>query len=1363
MAISLKTAGTWARVVTDPSSVTIPGTPAAGDRMFLFATWKDFAITVADPTNWTPIGTVFSDGSTPAGNGVGSVSNMVWYRDWESGDANPSLNWSTAPTEAHAVVMLWTKGATQTWDTPVRADAAMTNWTTTPQTCTDNTTTVIPNSSVVMGLIGVRDDSATFTRPTDAIAVNEGTVTWNGNHVESPAANFSSTTGQDMSGDLGYRLVTTGATATLQLKSTALTAAETGAATWIVQAIAPIIGEVNLPITAQLNLNNQLLVAGPSEFVSTVNLTPNGTEIEGGKSPFVSTVNLNLSAGKVQSGEFSFVSTSKFSKSPGLKFASGALIWLTTDVATTIYTISGLEFQPKALRFYWMGLGNSVNAVSQADDSRIGVGFATSVSDRRCVTAFENDASDPTLCTTGYRDDAVVAVVAGTPSFTAMLDIDSITSDGFTLIVDDQLPVSDMTIFWEAWGGDEITVATTGEISEPASIGNVSYSVPGFTADGTGQVVMFAGVQATVVNTAQENDSSFYVGFASGASVTDNIVLMGSSNDGVTTTVTDNYSKTGECLAMMELSGATSVDGRATLNSWQDNAFQLDWLARSVTGRKNIFLAIKGGNWKASSFVINGLTLGSTAIVSDLSFSLLGSCFLCGNNNENVAGTSSTNNAISLGTATNTNNRRSIGHLSETAVSVSQIDLAIRYESIICNPTSAGTHGSVLDIYEWKSDGFSVYLSNLTVESDSSMWVGYLAFGNTYGINSSLLASGQPSFEAKIDILLDSDLIEALEPSTTGRRSLFASWLGNVGVQYSQISFIEGEVVLNVVGYLNPTGTLLESGESILLNQGFLVSDGTAIFSGQANTDISSAVDVNSSLLYSSEIGLINVSSLSTFGQAIMSGVVNYTAVVDLDNFGTVIFSGPTSFVSQVNFNNNSSLIISGASNLPAETLLNLFGSTIISSQVNTDISSAADINGSTLYAGNAGLINISNLSTNGQFVLGSTVDLPSSSSINLVGTSLLSSLTNLPNTIDLSLFGSTIFSGSNSILGRVDLVTDGQIIGLIEGELTLLLATIDLLVNGSIIQWGSVGFESLANLGVFGSISVYSGSLLSGSTSINTNGSILLASNVNTLISSAVDINSSTLYSSNAGIISVSSLSSYGTAIFAGPNSTLSKIELIVEGELVTGFIEGQIVFVSTIDLLINGSVIMWGNSSFANTVNLDGFGSLLLYSGTQLDNNISLNLDNSLLASSQVTLPNDTNLNLGGGLLLYTSTGIPITSSLNSNSSVLFSSPTDLAIRIGLTIASSLISSGHSSIDGTISLNALGSILGNLSIELACIAHLLSDSEIDEFVEVVGDYVLKVFNLTIDTRQEIIKLVKRQINMSRYITTRIDYTGRL
>lgn len=250
MAISLKTAGTWARMVTDNGTVTIPGTPAAGDRMFLFGAWKDFAITVADPSGWTPIGTVFADGSTNAGNGTGSVSVMAWYRNWQSGDSAPAIDYSSAPTEGHWVIQLWTKAGGDTWGTPSTVTGAIAA--ADPFTVDASSTATIPNASVVMGLVAFRDDSTAMTRATDAIDDTGALVTWNGNYVESPATHFNSTTGLDMAGDLGHRFVTTGAAGVTLHMDGDITAAESGSAKWVIQGLFVSDPKTATPSTASL-------------------------------------------------------------------------------------------------------------------------------------------------------------------------------------------------------------------------------------------------------------------------------------------------------------------------------------------------------------------------------------------------------------------------------------------------------------------------------------------------------------------------------------------------------------------------------------------------------------------------------------------------------------------------------------------------------------------------------------------------------------------------------------------------------------------------------------------------------------------------------------------------------------------------------------------------------------------------------------------------------------------------------------------------------------------------------------------------------------------------------------------------------
>jgi hypothetical protein len=92
---------------------------------------------------------------------------------------------------------------------------------------------------VVIGFSAVRDDSATFTRPTDGIAeMVSTTITWAGNHVEFPATHLSTTTGNDFAADAGYRMISaaSGTATGLQQKMT-LSAVETLNSGFIMQGV----------------------------------------------------------------------------------------------------------------------------------------------------------------------------------------------------------------------------------------------------------------------------------------------------------------------------------------------------------------------------------------------------------------------------------------------------------------------------------------------------------------------------------------------------------------------------------------------------------------------------------------------------------------------------------------------------------------------------------------------------------------------------------------------------------------------------------------------------------------------------------------------------------------------------------------------------------------------------------------------------------------------------------------------------------------------------------------------------------------------------------------------------------------------
>lgn len=413
-----------------------------------------------------------------------------------------------------------------------------------------------------------------------------------------------------------------------------------------------------------------------------------------------------------------------------LDFAHGSVQWLTTDVLNATKVVTGLGFTPKALRFYWVGLQGTppTNAVSGAVNERRGVGFAVSATSRRCVGTFGlNLNGGGTDGGSTANDDCVVVTVTGTGAIDGRLDISSFDTDGFTLIVDDVTPAN-ITVFYEAWGGTDISVAVVGDIAEPAATGTQNYTVNGFTNDGFQQVVMFAGVQSVnALNTGQAQDTGLCVGFASSTLAANNVVVVGNADDASDPTDTDGYCRQGECLAQIVIAGG-NPNARAALSAWGTNQFTLNWTNRATTNRRNIFLAIKGGRWQASSYTINGNTLNATATVSDLPFYLRGISLIGRMTAQNAAGTATAQDRIGFGSGLSTTSRNSAGILDANNVGSTTIGTIVQYSSVLSYPTAAGAVQATYDINAFSLNSFQIIVD--TAGGVATEFQGYLAFGS---------------------------------------------------------------------------------------------------------------------------------------------------------------------------------------------------------------------------------------------------------------------------------------------------------------------------------------------------------------------------------------------------------------------------------------------------------------------------------------------------------------------------------------------------------------------------------------------------------------------------------------------------------
>jgi hypothetical protein len=241
---------------------------------------------------------------------------------------------------------------------------------------------------------------------------------------------------------------------------------------------------------------------------------------------------------------------------------------------------------------------------------------------------------------------------------------------------------------------------------------------------------MFAGVQSVnAVNTGQGQDSGLCVGFASSTLSTNNVVVVGNSDTGSDATDTDGYCFQGDCLAQIVIAGG-NPNARATLSAWGTDQFTLNWTNRATTNRRNIFLAIKGGSWRASSYTIAGNTLNSTTTVLDLPFFPLRGISLIGRMTaQSTAGTSTAQDRIGFGSGRSTASRNSAGVLDNNAADPSEIGTIVRYDSVLSFPTAVGAVQATYDINAFNLNSFQIIVD--TAGGVASEFHGYLAFGDT--------------------------------------------------------------------------------------------------------------------------------------------------------------------------------------------------------------------------------------------------------------------------------------------------------------------------------------------------------------------------------------------------------------------------------------------------------------------------------------------------------------------------------------------------------------------------------------------------------------------------------------------------------
>lgn len=416
-----------------------------------------------------------------------------------------------------------------------------------------------------------------------------------------------------------------------------------------------------------------------------------------------------------------------------LQFARGAIQWLSADAATTLYTVSGLAFQPKVIRASCVGIQSATNATSSTVHSRRSTGFATGTASRRCIATQDQDAAASMTCTAAAFNDCILATVTSTPARDGALDLDSIQSDGFKFIVDDAAPVN-ITVLWEAWGGTDITDAGVGDIAEPAATGDQDYATGGVVAS----MVFLAGCQSSAaVNTAQRNDSGFMFGFTAGPN--DNFAMVGNNDDGSASADCDRSLNSGRAIVNIPIGGGAVIDAAATCTQLvASTGMRLNWAARATTNRRYIYCWVKGGQWRVFTTAdFNTATAGNTLTVSGLAFQPIG---LLGFS-ENTSGGVSANDLMGFGSAASTSDRATLAVISVDGAGSADIDTLVQYDEFVSVLSTTGTVLSAIDVNAINSDGFQLIVD--TGGGSTVVRLGIVAFASVASLPKNL---GRPKF-----------------------------------------------------------------------------------------------------------------------------------------------------------------------------------------------------------------------------------------------------------------------------------------------------------------------------------------------------------------------------------------------------------------------------------------------------------------------------------------------------------------------------------------------------------------------------------------------------------------------------------------
>lgn len=461
-----------------------------------------------------------------------------------------------------------------------------------------------------------------------------------------------------------------------------------------------------------------------------------------------------------------------------ITFACGSFTW----PASSTDTISiSPGFTPSAIMVVCSGATGVTGTGTGGLRHSIGFAIGTGSGNRGCSAAHELNGSAAMTCVNQSRDDCVAAILYN-DALDGKLDI---TTWGSSPVFTPTDAIStDVVVTWYAWGGlDNVQLGWT---LEPATVPlTVDISIAWEPS-----IVLFAGSQATAVNTNLLNDATVTFGYGKRTDTPSLVqsyhALMANQDDGSSSGDTDRVLINSSGVAFCTLGGGTSAITKFTFNQWANDILGLAWTVRGVTGRRHLYLAMKGGSWATARFDSMSGSSPTTISTPDLGFAPVGG-LIFGMGGAASSTTTITQAISSIGGFDSSGNRYVVAYRSDdgTADSSNYVGYtnAAVYR-ILASPTSI-TPPSAFDIDYDSIDGNVVTFIIDAGTAEGAL--AYIIFGN--------LASGSPQ---SIDAGANTVTITAPTASLS---------LGNIDIQAGA----------NTVTITAPTATLdVESGTTVV-------------------------------------------------------------------------------------------------------------------------------------------------------------------------------------------------------------------------------------------------------------------------------------------------------------------------------------------------------------------------------------------------------------------------------------------------------------------------------------------------------------------------------------------------------------------